>query len=831
MSFIRLKHIFIIVFFTCLSIFLSADLSISANYPDDKVSVEDIISLPDDIGEISESFQGEGDSFVVCIRDHHVDPVTQFGISDIIDELNKKFNVSLVCLEGASKKIDTSFYDSLPDGSAKFNVAKYFVEKGVFTGAEFYKITNQQSNIIAVGVENKKFYMEQLESFKYNYDSGQAKLKTYLSDVQTVLDQLKNSVYSDRLNEIDSLSAQYDAKEIQVSDYIYSVLDYSKQLGLDISDYTNLSKFNLLMGKEKSINFDKVTIQREKLISKLSRCLGDEDAKNLTKYNFQLKLGRMSSDDFYNYLYSVYLTTLFLEGNNDIDPYEYRDLMKYINYVVSIKNINLSLILAELSDLSIEVKKMSCENQAQERLIKYDLTVNVLNDLCNLKLTRRLLGYMDGNNFSFDFSNLNDFVTTTASEHSIRVEQDITVSDELYGIIKNNVDFYRLALKRDNAFVENVVNQLEKNNKKTAVLIAGGFHTEGVTDILRRKQISYVVISPSASTEKFDDIYSSRISGIMPSIESLSRFFTQTLGVPVITGDTSTPDRVKWAKRAFASMLGLEAELALYKADNPTWNPFDANKIEQILTEVNQALSSGLYAGEIKYNQLQEIVHQAVIDASMTNFVSFDDAGRGPQLDRAIAQLQTYMGISERLITDLRKMRREGKLKIVDGLPDGIDGHAGKQGIYIKRGSATVDNIVHEILAYFFELNHGEIKKAQEFKDVPRSAFYNPIPNREFGAIRDLAQGVPASQFIRMMVRKIEFDDADVEKHFDTYLSMVEKLVNNMEHDRAGVLLDMLVSSIASIHFSLYDLNDRVTELQELIAKRAIFIHSPSAEP
>ncbi len=432
MGAVRLKQNFITVL--SLLLFVSADLSVRA---DDTILIEKAISLPDSMGEISESFQGEGDLFVVCIRDHHVDPVSQFGISDIIGELNRNFNVSLVCLEGASKKLNTSFYDNLPDGMAKFNLAKYFVEKGIFTGAEFYKITHSKNNVIAVGVEAKDFYTEQLQSFRYNYDSGRAKLKNYLKNVKVVLDRLKNAVYSDRLKEIDNLSARYASKKIQVSDYIYSVLDISKRLEADISGYRNLSKFRSMMGKEKSINFSKVTVQREKLISKLLDCLSDNDAKELTKYNFQSKLGKISSDDFYNYLYSTYLATLFLEDDRSIDPYEYRNLMKYINYVVSIKNINLSLILAELNDLTIEIKKMSCANQAQERLIKYDLTVNILDDLSDLKLTRRLLGYMDGNNFSFDLSNLNNFVKDVSSEYSVALSRDIVVSDEIQTIIKN----------------------------------------------------------------------------------------------------------------------------------------------------------------------------------------------------------------------------------------------------------------------------------------------------------------------------------------------------------------------------------------------------------
>ena len=57
-------------------------------------------------------------------------------------------------------------------------------------------------------------------------------------------------------------------------------------------------------------------------------------------------------------------------------------------------------------------------------------------------------------------------------------------------------DFCRYAMSRNNSLVENLLEKIQKEKASSAVLVAGGFHTEGLTQLLRQKDISYVVVTP-----------------------------------------------------------------------------------------------------------------------------------------------------------------------------------------------------------------------------------------------------------------------------------------------------------------------------------------------
>jgi len=59
--------------------------------------------------------------------------------------------------------------------------------------------------------------------------------------------------------------------------------------------------------------------------------------------------------------------------------------------------------------------------------------------------------------------------------------------------------YYRLAFKRDDVMVNNLLRMAEEMGQDRVVLIAGGFHSRGMTSLLRQKGVPYVVIQPRIS--------------------------------------------------------------------------------------------------------------------------------------------------------------------------------------------------------------------------------------------------------------------------------------------------------------------------------------------
>jgi hypothetical protein len=70
-------------------------------------------------------------------------------------------------------------------------------------------------------------------------------------------------------------------------------------------------------------------------------------------------------------------------------------------------------------------------------------------------------------------------------------------------------NFYRAVDARDEALTENIIKALRENQVPCALLVIGGFHTEGITARLKKKNISFVVLSPRVLelTEESADTY------------------------------------------------------------------------------------------------------------------------------------------------------------------------------------------------------------------------------------------------------------------------------------------------------------------------------------
>jgi len=74
-------------------------------------------------------------------------------------------------------------------------------------------------------------------------------------------------------------------------------------------------------------------------------------------------------------------------------------------------------------------------------------------------------------------------------------------------------DFYRDAIQRDEALLDNLIHAMNTENKDRAILVAGGFHTEGIAQRMREENISYVVYTPRIHEIEEDNNYHAVMRG------------------------------------------------------------------------------------------------------------------------------------------------------------------------------------------------------------------------------------------------------------------------------------------------------------------------------
>jgi len=521
----------------------------------DVTSTPSFLSIPQNLGRIVEYHKGKGSALIVHIQDRHVDSITQKNIASIIETLNQQYNIHLICLEGASEELDTSFYDSFKDTPLKENIARFFVEKALFTGAEFYKITNRANYLRAVGVEDKGIYLEHLANYKNNQASKSAVLNL-LRSLRVAADNLQNYVYSKDLKDLDGIARAYLDGRVNFSEYISRLKACATMSGTEIKVYPNLEKFIKLAEREKAIDFEKAKKDREALIKYLSENLRKEEARELLQMSLDFRLNKLSEIAFYDYLESL-ITDYKLQAT------DYKDLFAYIDYLRFSKAINHLEVFDEAESLEERVQAALCENSAQRELVRYSKAISMLRDLYNLKLTHRRLDYMKENARFFDITKMRYFLKERSGEYGLRIAAPALFTRLDRGAIEESKKFYALALERDIALTENTLKSMKQYHKDKAVLIAGGFHTQGITNILKEKDISYVVICPAIGPGDCEKLYNDRMQGLLPDISVLKESFAHMLSAPLYTGGIADKALSRGVQERFAALLDTDPEARL----------------------------------------------------------------------------------------------------------------------------------------------------------------------------------------------------------------------------------------------------------------------------
>jgi hypothetical protein len=487
-----------------------------------------LVSIPQSLGTIVEYFKGGKDSLIIHIQDRHIDPTAQLNIAGIIDEFISKHKVSLMCLEGASAELDTSFYDKFEDNDIKHKVSKAFVDFAIFTGPEHYKITNKDKYLIATGVEDKELYLKHLDTHKNTvvYQEG---IINFLKAVNSSLNKLKDTLYTKDLKRIDNASISYSKGAIKLPEYIKTLNSYANKAGIYTSKYPNLIKFIALVQREEKIDFKLAEAQREAIIKRLSETLDRVELNQLLRNSMDFRTNKLSQEEFYDYLFN-------LIDKHDFKQKEYSQLQAYRDYIKLSKDINHLKVFDEADDFEYELMIALSNTQPQKDLVLYSKSAKLLQDLYSLKLTPRQLHYLEKHKDSSDIANIKRFLITTSSQYGLNVPTIINSFNINSYIMEQSKQYYSLALERDTALIENTLQRMRRLRNDKAILVAGGFHTQGITSILKERGISYVVICPNICHGDYDAIYNDRIAGKLPSIEQLESALSETLVAPLETG-------------------------------------------------------------------------------------------------------------------------------------------------------------------------------------------------------------------------------------------------------------------------------------------------------
>ena len=481
-------------------------------HPEPVAPLKDLanVSLPAEIGKIRETYRGTSDKTVILIQDAHSIPDAQRSIQSAIDHFQKEYGVTLVGLEGASERLDPQIFRSFPDKELLRKTFDDYSEKGELTGgtaAALFSAGGGSASggnaTIFQGVEDWELYEKGIGSFLEAMKT-ESDVTASLEQRIVNLDREKETIYPKDLLEVDRLLTQFGENKTDLAKVLtqlsrYLPLPEDSELVVLLkeiqADQRSATENNGLQGEIKKI------ADQVELVLK-SRSSSPELKQNLQ--TFYGKRQEYQTSQMTPQAFALFLRDLAKQRKVKVKVS--RELASLVEDQKKLRNIEGTRLFEDFQRYADAVKEklIGKSEPAVQDLIKQ---LNIRTQ--ELALLKRLA------KLELSFEDWTILKKTMAKPW--------TLDPELRTQLEFHLRFYRIAEQRDEVFYNHLTDLIKKNEfqgtspeprtKNAAILVAGGFHTGGLTHAFKEKGISYILVMPRIDRLPEQSLYREHMQG------------------------------------------------------------------------------------------------------------------------------------------------------------------------------------------------------------------------------------------------------------------------------------------------------------------------------
>ena len=455
------------------------------------------IKFPSEYGRITEVFDSGGDELVIHIQDAHTNYEAQKNAASILEELINNYGLYLILVEGGSRDVSLNYYREGSSLEERKKTADQQLKEGVIAGEEYLNIASDYPMKLQ-GMEDRALYDQNMEAY-LGVDKGKDAALLYTKLLSGVVVDLKFKLYNKNLKELDDKRRGFKDEKVSLADYANYLKGLAQAKKIDMSGYPNYKNLTASFELEKAIDFSAVEKERAETIEVLGKKIGEADLKEFLEKSVDFKSGKITPVQ-----YHTYLKDMMVKAKMDIK--QYPNLEKYIIYITNYEKINSAELFKELKSAEDKIEQVVATNDEQKRLIEIVKNLEFLIDFIELKLSPDDFDYYQKSEGNFNLPEWVRFLNSQAARFNLaqRVPEGTTAVEKIMPSVKN---FYLIARKRDEVFLNNTQKYMKAEGVNIAALIAGGFHTPTLMRLFRLNNISYIVVSPKVLKPTDEKLY------------------------------------------------------------------------------------------------------------------------------------------------------------------------------------------------------------------------------------------------------------------------------------------------------------------------------------
>jgi hypothetical protein len=398
---------------------------------------------------------------IVHIQDVHLNQEAQRNIGAAVQALVNQDKIQLVALEGSFEPIHLDKLRSFPHKETVRVVADDMLVKNEISGPVHAALTSDRPIPPLEGIDHSTQHYRNVEAYKQSVPLTPV-YKARLTELQKEVAARKAKTFNVDLASFDAQVEAHRCNAVPLGDYLRLLV--SKTQDAD----TNVQNFLAALDAENHLDFSQVEKERRVIIEALAAKTKKEDMQSLLDESVAYRVGRIGHGIFYRHLQEICRRI-------GLDLARTPAMKAYIEYVLLSDRINTEKLFQEIVQL---------EHRAYDRLARTPEEKQLVVDSRRLYFIGKLL------DFSLTPDEWKEYQTLAIS---------ISLMD-----LSTYETFYHEAENRNISMTENLLAAMDRAKASTAVLVAGGFHSEGIEESLRRRGVVCLTFTPKVT--KTDEV-------------------------------------------------------------------------------------------------------------------------------------------------------------------------------------------------------------------------------------------------------------------------------------------------------------------------------------
>lgn len=460
-----------------------------------KPSASETFQVPSSVGSIVETYApSKATRLVYHFQDVHENISAQINLSEMVSLLEahaaKQGKTLLVAVEGmASGSINWDRVTAMPDQKAKEDVGSALLRAGYMLGEEYAVMTNRPGRIQLVGLENKDLYNQN----KTARSASNAARKRVLNVVRETRDQLRKLAphnFNALLTSLETKRIAAEEGTLPLGEYVSFLKSVDAAV---IARHPNLARMARLSQDETGIDFEKVEQEGRQLVQDVMAVKSEKEIDRMLADAQALKEGRLSPLSYYSSLLSQ-------------SSRAYPLVRRYTDYLRASEGIDAERLFDEVLEAEAEIAMKLVKHPLARALFENVRWVELQERFFALNLIPQEWNQQRGATLADIMKRheeIRAFVAEQVSDLGYEFTTPALPAKEIQAAYEGARGFYEAANTRDDAMIENLkiaVNATDAS-KTVVAFIAGGFHTPGMTKLLRANGFAYEVVRPQLETE------------------------------------------------------------------------------------------------------------------------------------------------------------------------------------------------------------------------------------------------------------------------------------------------------------------------------------------